>query len=204
MAYSTKVSSWVTHIHSLAKADIEAQPADPAYVSVAMLIEEANTEYMMLVASNHWGPQGKPDPGNAPEALFIKADANTLIQKQISTALCQNSNNKEKATQTNNGKQQKKSNNTQTSSSNEHKPCIPKAPRKAKPPSMEEAETKEVDGKMWHWCTHCGFWRLSHSSATHKDPATLNSTTPSTSPAPFTSVATTTLQFCGDLMFRNE
>ena len=38
---------------------------------------------------------------------------------------------------------------------------------------MGEAETKEVDGKMWHWCTHCGFWWLSYGSATHNDPATL-------------------------------
>ena len=86
----------------------------------------------------------------------------------------------------------------------EHKPCIPKAPWKAKPPSMGEAETKEVGGKMWHWCTHCGFWQLSHGSTTHKDPATLNSTIQSTTPALSTSIATTTLQFCSDLMFGDE
>ena len=102
MAYSTKVSTWVTCIHSLTNVDIEARAADPAYVSIAMLIEEATAEYTMLVASNCWGPKGKPDPGNAPEALFTKADINTLIQKQISTALHQNSNNKEKAAQTSN------------------------------------------------------------------------------------------------------
>ena len=130
MAYSTKVSTWVTCIHSLTKVDIEARAADPAYVSIAMLIEEANAEYTMLVASNCWGPQCKPDPGNAPEALFTKADINTLIQKQISTALHQNSNNKEKAAQTSNEKQKKKSNNT-SKTSNEHKLCIPKAPWKA-------------------------------------------------------------------------
>ena len=203
MAYSTKVSTWVTCIHSLTNVEIEARAADPAYVSIAMVIEEANAEDTMLVASNCWGPQGKPDPGNAPEALFTKADINTLIQNQISTALHQNSDNKEKAAQTSNEKQKKKSNNT-SKTSNEQKPCIPKAPWKAKLPSMGEAETKEVDGNMWYWCTHCGFWWLSYDSATHNDPATLTSMTPSTTPAPSTSVATTTLQFCGDLMFGNE
>ena len=57
---------------------------------------------------------------------------------------------------------------------------------------------------MWHWCNHCGFWQLPHGSATHKDPAKLNSTTPSMTPAPSVSIATTTLQFCGDLMFGDE
>ena len=183
--------------------DIEARAADPAYVLIAMLIEEANDEYTMLVASNCWGPQGKPDPGNAPEALFTKADINTRIQNQISAALHQNSNNNKKAAQTSNEKQKMKSNNTQKASK-EHKPCISKAPWKAKPPSMGEAKTKEVDGKMWHWCSHCGFGGLSYGSATHIDPATLTPMTPSTTPPPSTSVATTTLQFCGDLMFGNE
>ena len=38
MAFSTKVSTWVTHIHGLTKVDIEAHAADPAYASVSMLL----------------------------------------------------------------------------------------------------------------------------------------------------------------------
>ena len=100
---------------------------------------------MMLVASNHWGPQGKPNPGNAPEVLINKADVNTLIQNHISTALHPNSNsfnNKEMATQTHNEKHKKNSNNNQKDF-NKCKPHIPKAPWKAKPPSsLGEVETK--------------------------------------------------------------
>ena len=87
MAFSTKVSTCVTQIHGLTKVGIEVWAADPAYVSVSILIEDDNHEYTILGASNRWGPQGNPDPGNAPESLFTKADVNTLIQKQISTAL---------------------------------------------------------------------------------------------------------------------
>ena len=51
-----------------------------------MLVEEANSDYMMLVASNWWGPSGKPDSGAAPEGLYTKAKLNTLVQNLISAA----------------------------------------------------------------------------------------------------------------------
>ena len=49
-------------------------------VSVQIVVEEANAEYTMLVASNRWCPQGKQDPSGAPEAIFTKAELNTLVQ----------------------------------------------------------------------------------------------------------------------------
>ena len=71
----------------MSKVDIDACSGDDNYISVQTLVEEANAEYTMLVASNHWGPQGKQDPSGAPEALFTKAELNTLVQKQVSAAL---------------------------------------------------------------------------------------------------------------------
>ena len=87
MARSGGVSEWVTRIPSMSKADIDAHSGDDNYISVQTLVEEANTEYTMLVASNRWGPQGKQDPSGAPEALFTKAELNMLVQKQVSAAL---------------------------------------------------------------------------------------------------------------------
>ena len=56
----------------MSKADIDARSGDDNYISVQTLVEEANAEYTMLVASNHWGPQGKQDQSGAPEALSQK------------------------------------------------------------------------------------------------------------------------------------
>ena len=58
MARSTAVSSWVTRVHRMFKADIDAKGADLAYISVQMLVKEANAEYKMLSAAEHWGPKG--------------------------------------------------------------------------------------------------------------------------------------------------
>ena len=71
----------------MSKVDIDAQSGDDNYISVQTLVEEANAEYTMLVASNHWGPQGKQDSSGAPEALFTKPELNTLVHKQVSAAL---------------------------------------------------------------------------------------------------------------------
>ena len=65
-------------------------------MSVQMLVEEANAEYTMLSASDHWGPHGKMEYGAAPEVLYTKAELNTLVQKQVSAALKQMSNGNNK------------------------------------------------------------------------------------------------------------
>ena len=71
-------SSW------LAKADIDARDGDPDYISVQMLVEEANATYTMLSAAEHWGPKGKQDMDAAPTGLYTKAELNSLVQKQVS------------------------------------------------------------------------------------------------------------------------
>ena len=72
MARRCAVSERVTRIHDMSKVDIDAHSGDDNYISVQTLVKEANAEYTMLVASNHWSPQGKQDPSGAPEALFTK------------------------------------------------------------------------------------------------------------------------------------
>ena len=57
-----------------------------------MLVKESNAEYTMLSASECWSPHGKMDDGAAPEVLYTKDELNTLVQKQVSTALTQMSN----------------------------------------------------------------------------------------------------------------
>ena len=52
MTQSTGISKWVTQIHGLSKADINAKDGDIDYVSILMLVEEANAEYTMLIAAN--------------------------------------------------------------------------------------------------------------------------------------------------------
>ena len=59
MSRSTAITSWVTTVHGLAKADISTREGDPDYISVQMLVEEANAEYTMLSVAKHWGPKGK-------------------------------------------------------------------------------------------------------------------------------------------------
>ena len=66
----------------MSKADIDARSGDDNYISVQTLVEEANAEYTILVASNRWGSQGKQDPSGAPEALFTKAELNMLVQNK--------------------------------------------------------------------------------------------------------------------------
>ena len=62
MAKSGAVSEWVTPIHGMSKVDIDAHSGDDNYISVQTLVEEANAEYTMLVASNRSGPQDKIFP----------------------------------------------------------------------------------------------------------------------------------------------
>ena len=59
MARRGAVSEWVTQIHGMSKAAINACSGDDNYISVQTLVEEANPEYTMLMASNCWGSQGK-------------------------------------------------------------------------------------------------------------------------------------------------
>ena len=90
MTRSGAVSSWVTRVHGLSKAEIDAHSGDDGYISIHTLVEEANAEYTMLLSSfGHWGPWGTDNLGAAPEAFFTHAELNTLVQKQVSTALTQ-------------------------------------------------------------------------------------------------------------------
>ena len=52
MARSTVISKWVTQIHGLSTADINANEGDVHYVSMIMLVEEANAECTILIAGN--------------------------------------------------------------------------------------------------------------------------------------------------------
>ena len=49
----------------MSKVAIDARSGDDNYISIQALVEEANAEYTMLMASNRWGPQGKQDPSGA-------------------------------------------------------------------------------------------------------------------------------------------
>ena len=218
MARSGAVSEWVTRIHGMSKAAIDARSGDDNYISIQTLVEEANAEYTMLMASNRWGPQGKQDPSGAPEALFTKTELNTFVQKQVSAALKGKKPGSSDKTSTNP---------VSTSSSNSSSKCacfncgspdhlkkdcphdakknrVPKAAWKANPPTSNEPQSKNVDGKSWHWCQHCGFWRLSHGTSGHKDPSTLpplpQRGSQHTQPAASTA-ENTTLMYCGPCMF---
>ena len=87
MARSGAVSEWVTRIHGMSKSAINACSGDDNYITIQTLLDKANAEYTMLVTSNCCGPQGKQDPSGAPEAVFTKAELNTLVPKQVSAAL---------------------------------------------------------------------------------------------------------------------
>ena len=89
IARSTAVSSWLTRVHGLTKADIDARDGDPDYILVQMLVEEANTKDTMLSAAEPWGPKGKQDVDAAPVGLYTKAELNLLVQKQVSAAVKQ-------------------------------------------------------------------------------------------------------------------
>ena len=78
MARSGVVGEWVTRIHGMSKADIDAHSGDDNYISVQTLVEEANAEH-----TTHC----KQDPSGALKALFTKAELNMLVQKQVSAAL---------------------------------------------------------------------------------------------------------------------
>ena len=202
----------------MSKADIDAHSGDDNYISVQTLVEEANAEYTMLVASNCWGPQGKQDPSSPPEALFTKAELNMLVQKQASAALRGKNPGSSDKTST-------KPASTSSSNSPSRHTCfncgspdhlkndcpneakknrVQKAAWKAKPSSSNEPQSKDVDGKTWHWCQHCGFWHLSHGTSGHKDTYTLppwpQRGSQHTQPA--ASIAeNTTLMYCGPCMF---
>ena len=218
MARSGAVSEWVTRIHGMSKADIDSRSGDDNYISVQTLVEEANAEYTMLVASNRWGPQGKQDPSGAPEALFTKAELNTLVQKQVSAALKGKNPGSSDKTSTNPAS-------TSSSNSSSKRTCfncgspdhlkkdcpneakknrVPKAAWKAKPPSSNEPQSKDVDGKTWHWCQHCGYWCLSHGTSGHKDSSTLppllQRGSQHTQPAA-SITENSTLMYCGLCMF---
>ena len=202
----------------MSKADINACSGDDNYISVQTLVEEANAEYTMLVASNCWGPQGKQDPSGAPEALFTKAELNTLVQKQVSAALKGKNPGSSDKTSTNPVSTSSSNSSSKRTRFNcgspDHlkKDCpneakknqVPKAAWKAKPPSSNKPQSKDVDGKTWHWCQYCGFWRLSHGTSGHKDSSTLPPLLQrgSQHTQPAASIAeNTTLLYCGPCMF---
>ena len=71
-------------------------------------------------------------------------------------------------------------------------------------PLLNEPQYKDVDGKTWHWCQHCGFWHLSHGTSGRKDPSTLPPLPQHGSQhiQPAASIAeNTTLMYCGPCMF---
>ena len=103
--------------------------------------------------------------------LYTKAELNTLVQKQVSAALKNHTANN-LSQQNNNNKGGKQKNKAKGSNGDtKKKPCIPKQAWKALPPPPGTFESKEVDGKIWHWCASCGFCHLSHGTADHKDPS---------------------------------
>ena len=206
MARSTAVSSWLTRVHGLAKADIDAREGDPEYIPVHMLVEEANAEYAMPSPAEHWGPKGKQDIDVAPAGLYTKAELNLLVQKQVSAAGKQfqskTSNKNNESTKANNP-------NNKSHKGDKKMPWIPKQARKPQSPAPGTSETKVVDGKTWNWLQHHGFWQLAHGTADHKDPSTLpprgSSVTPSvTASTTMSNVAMTGLQFCDDIMSGEE
>ena len=206
MPRSTAVSSWVTRVHGLAKADIDAREGDPDYISVQMLVEEANVEYTILTTPEHWGPKGKQDVDAAPVGLYMKAELNLLVQRQVLAAVKQfhskmsNKNNESTKENNPNNKHHKREKRPHGSQSR---------PGKHSLLQPGTSETKVVNGKTWHWCQHCGFWWLCYGTANHKDPLTLpprgsSVTLSGTAPTTMSNAAMTRLQFCGDVMFGEE
>ena len=198
MARSTAVNQWVTKVHGQSKAAIEARAAEPDYISVQQLVEEANAEYTLLLTAKRWGPSGKSDIGNPPEAMltFTKTEINNLVQKTVSAAMKSGTNGTNYGKGNSNGgvrqcficgstdhlkKDCPKANDA--NKGGERKSKAPKAPWKSKPPGKDEPETKIVNGTTWHWCAICGFWRLSHGTATHDDDYAKKSQTGGTKPA---------------------
>ena len=193
MTKTTKVNPWVHQVHGKTHDTILSMSSEPDYVSVEGIIEAACEEYTILLSANHWGCSGKPDPGNAPEGLFTKADINTLIQKQISAALNNKpDHSKPKSTNLNvccnyckeHGHVKsdcpklavkkacdatKPSSTNSHSGSQSHSACTPAVPWKAIAPAPGKPETKTVENKTWHWCAKCGFWHLSHGTSTHSE-----------------------------------
>ena len=68
--------------------DIDAQSGDDNYISVQTLVEEANTEYTMLVASDHWGPDRNPstNPGEEPPRDARDSGSARLHSTQLETS----------------------------------------------------------------------------------------------------------------------
>ena len=203
MAQSTAVNQWVTKVHGLSRATIESRAGEPDYISVQQLVEEANAEYTLLLTAKRWGPSGKSDAGNPPEAMmsFTKTEINNLVQKSVSAAL-KGGTNSGKGKQTGGRKcyicgspdHLKKDCPKANNDDGKGKSKAPKAPWKSKPPGDGEPETKNVNGTTWHWCAICGFWRLSHGTATHdNDYAKKANQTGGTKPA----ASLASLKYCG-------
>ena len=64
--------------------------SEPGCISIEDLVEDAHEEYNILLSVKCWGPSDKIDHGNTAEGLFSKANINTLVQNQVSTAFHDN------------------------------------------------------------------------------------------------------------------
>ena len=202
----------------MSKAAINAHSGDDNYISVQILVEEANAEYTMLVASNCWGPQGKQGPSGAPEALFTKAEVNTLVQKQVSAALKGKNPGSSDKTSTNPAS-------TSSSNSSSKRACfscgspdhlkkdcpneakkyrVPKAAWKAKPPTSNEPQSKDVDGVKCGIGVNTvvfGIFLMAHL-VTKTPPPCLLCRNVDHNILPAASIAeNTTLMYCGPRMF---
>ena len=153
------------HLKVIAGKDASTIAAMPNCITYRTLCNESNEKYQMLLDHEKWAP-ANTDKGAAPLAFMTQADVEGLLKQKL------DGNNTGKGTTVmcfNCGKKGHYVNNLTNPTSIALVATGASREWMKIQPTAGSPDTKEVNGRTWHWCGGCNRWLTTHGAASHKN-----------------------------------